>query len=54
MIGYYGAFVLGALLSYGYFYLFSEREYKKVNNQLLVKHGKFGKWENLIEHMKHE
>ena len=48
------SFLLGAVLSYGYFYLFSEREYKEVNHQLFVKHGKFGKWENLAEHMKRE
>ena len=45
---------IGGLLTYGYFYLFSEREYKKQNNALMVKHGKFGKWENLAEHIKKE
>ena len=33
-------------------YLFSQRTYKEVGGNLLVKHGKLGKWIDVEEHMK--
>jgi len=45
----YAFFVVGGW--YGYWRLFSRREYKKIDGKLYVRHG-IGKWVNLVEHMK--
>jgi len=47
----YIIFVVGVW--YGYWCLFSRREYKEINGRLCVRHGK-GRWLDLIEHMERE
>lgn len=32
-------------------YLFGQRAYKEVDGKLLVRHGRFGKWVNVTQHM---
>lgn len=35
-------------------YLFGQRAYKEQNGKLLVRHGKFGKWAEVTEHLRHD
>ncbi|MBV6342961.1 hypothetical protein [Candidatus Magnetobacterium casense] len=42
-----GSFVLITLGQY----LFGQRTYKELDGKLVVRHGRLGKWLNVVEHM---
>jgi hypothetical protein len=46
-------FILVALTAWAiYWYLKERRDYKVIDDKLFVRHGRFGSWINVEEHMK--
>jgi hypothetical protein len=49
------AFVIVVLAGYcWYWYLFEQRTYKAIDGKLFVRHGRLGKWVEIIEHLREE
>lgn len=54
IIGYIGIVVITLIMCFVYYSFINVRYYQVIDNKLYVKHGKFGQWELLSDHMEKE